>query len=75
MIDKIDSDAGDVAPEAAATGDTPSANSNPLRALEWYLDGRSAGANAAGANIEAVIGEPSVVKRPRVRWKNGPPGE
>ena len=26
-------------------------------------------------NMEAVIGEPSAVNRPRVRWKNGPPGE
>ncbi|MEJ0077984.1 MAG: S8 family serine peptidase [Alphaproteobacteria bacterium] len=59
MIDKIgiDGDAGEIAPEAAAAGDTPSANSNPLRSLEWYLDGRSAGSNAAGANIEAVSTE------------------
>src|SRR5437763_50691 len=25
-------------------------------------------------NIEAVIGEPSAVRRPLMRWKNGPPG-
>jgi subtilisin-like proprotein convertase family protein len=58
MIDKnsIDSDAGEVAPEAA-NGDAPAATSNPLRSLEWYLDGRSAGANAAGANVEVVSTE------------------
>src|SRR4051794_2556810 len=58
MIDKIATrDAGEVAPDATATGVTPSANSNPLRALEWYLDGRSAGSNAAGANVEVVSTE------------------
>ncbi|MGB9370077.1 MAG: S8 family serine peptidase [Xanthobacteraceae bacterium] len=60
MIDKIsvNSDVGEAAPEAAANGDTPAAAaSNPLRSLEWYLDGRSAGSNAAGANVEAVSTE------------------
>src|SRR5436190_24019347 len=52
--DSIDSDAGDNAPEAAI-GDVPAAASNPLRFLEWYLDGRSiAGSNPAGANVEAA---------------------
>jgi subtilisin-like proprotein convertase family protein len=59
MINKIsiDSDAVDSAPEAAANGDAPTAASNPLRSLEWYLDGRSAGANVAGANVEVVSTE------------------
>jgi len=59
MIDKIaiNSDAGEIAPEAATNGDVPNAASNPLRSLEWYLDGRSAGANAAGANVEVVSTE------------------
>jgi subtilisin family serine protease len=59
MIDNIiiDWDAGEGAPEAATNGDVPSAASNPLRSLEWYLDGRSAGANAAGANVEVVSTE------------------
>src|SRR6476661_1667243 len=59
MIDNIsiDSDAGEIAPEVAASGDVPTAASNPLRSLEWYLDGRSAGSNAAGANVEIVATE------------------
>jgi hypothetical protein len=53
----IDRDAGEVTPEAAADGNAPTAASDPLRSLEWYLDGRSAGSNAAGANVEIVSTE------------------
>ena len=59
MIDKISANSDseeEVTPEATS-GDAPTAASNPLRSLEWYLDGRLAGANAAGANVEAVSTE------------------
>jgi subtilisin family serine protease len=53
----IDSDAEEVSPEAVTIGDVPRSAANPLRSLEWYLDGRSAGSNAAGANVEVVSTE------------------
>ena len=59
MIDKIsvNSDSEEEVTPEATSGDAPTAASNPLRSLEWYLDGRLAGVNAAGANIEAVSAE------------------
>jgi subtilisin-like proprotein convertase family protein len=55
LADGVGADAMEVAPQKATSGDVPSATSNPLRFLEWYLDGESSvGSTAPGANVAAV---------------------
>src|ERR1043165_8216265 len=54
LADGVSADATEVTPQATGT-DVPNAASNPLRFLEWYLDGeQSAGSTAPGANVAAV---------------------